>query len=413
MRWATTVWCGALWCATAQAEPQAAVALPAASTPVAEASARQTPTPSTTTAEFGKGLQAHSADGLFSVQMRVRAQLRYTATRDDEDDWPASEFLIRRMRLLFRGRFFHPTLDYYVQLGFAKDDTEPDLRLPLRDAYVTWSPLRDLGVRFGQMKVPFALQRRVSSGSLQFPDRSLVTSELNLDRDTGLVLGSNDLGGFDGLLGYQVGVFGGDGRNRSYGDPGVLGVARLQLKPLGAFDELIESDFGHSPKPRLLLAVNAAWNSGSRRAQSTLGTAFQQARFDYKHLGADALFKLRGLSLQAEWLWREADRDVSVVTQKDGSQLTERSRSAWGLYGQAGYAFSRRWEVVGRYGTMHPLHAVAAHAKDLRQQEAGVGVNWYGAGHDFKVQTDVFRLAGDDLGGAGEWQLRTQTQFWF
>jgi phosphate-selective porin len=285
--------------------------------------------------------------------------------------------------------------------------------VPLRDAYVTWSPLRDVNVRFGQMKVPFALQRRVSSGSLQFADRTAVMSELNLDRDSGLVLLSNNLGGLHGTLGYQVGVFGGDGRNRAYADPGVLAVARLQVKPLGPIDELVEADLGHSPTPRLMLAANAAWNSGSRRAQSTLGAAFAHARFDYRHLGADAQFKWRGLSLQGEWLYREADRDETSVVQKDGSKLVERSRSAWGVYGQAGYALTGHWEVAARYGTLHPLHTAAGNAKDLRQDEAGVGVNWYGAGHDFKVQTDLSRVAPGALNGEGEWRLRTQTQFWF
>ena len=373
-----------------------------------------TPTaPATVSAVFGEGVNARSADGLFTVQMRVRAQLRYTGTLADDADWPANEFMVRRLRLLFKGRFFHPTLDYYVHLGLAAADMEPDLRVPLRDAYVTWSPLRDLNVRFGLMKVPFALQRRVSSGSMQFGDRTLVTNELNLDRDSGLVLLSNDLGGLRGLLGYQVGVFGGDGRNRSYPDAGVLAVARLHVKPLGPFDELVEADLERSATPRLLLAANAAWNSGTRRAQSTFGTAFTQARFDYQHFGADAQFKWRGMSLQGEWLYREADRDEASLAQKDGSTLVERSRSAWGAYGQAGYALTRHWEVVARYGTLHPLHAAAANARELRQDEAAAGVNWYGAGHNFKVQTELSRVTPGPLDGDGKWRLSTQTQFWF
>lgn len=371
------------------------------------------PAPSRTEATFGKGATFMSGDERFTLQMRARAQLRYTATREDEGDGVTNEFVVRRLRLLFRGRFFDPTLEYYIQLGLSYQDMEPDRLVPVRDAYVTWSPLRDLNFRFGQMKVPFALQRRVSSGSMQFPDRSLVMSELNLDRDTGMTLFSNDLFGLGSRLGYQLGVFGGDGRNRTFADAGVLTVARLQFKPFGGFDELVEGGFERAEAPKLMVGAAAAYNAGTRRSQSTIGDVYTHARFDYTHLEADGTFRWKGLTLQAEWLYRRADKNEVATTLDDGSVLKELSRSAWGAYVQGGYAWSEHAELVARYGELHPLDAAAGNAAKLRQKELGVGLNWYGQGHDFKVQSDLFRVSGDELFADGEWRFRSQMQFWF
>jgi phosphate-selective porin OprO/OprP len=360
---------------------------------------------------FGKGVSFESADGRVGLQLRARAQLRYTGTLEDGAELPSNEFVVRRMRLLLKGHLLSKRLEYYLQLGFAASDMESDLRVPLRDAYITWTAARDLSLRFGQMKVPYGLQRRVSSGALQFADRSLVTTELNLDRDTGLVLFSNDLGGKNGLFGYQAGLFGGDGRNRSVKAPGLLVVGRLQLEPLGGFDELVEGGFDRSTSPRLMLGAGAALNFGTRRSQSTLGESFEKATFDYLHLGADLLFKWHGFTFQSEWMLRRADRGEVTTAMVSGDPLVESARQAWGLYSQAGYAFTPHVELAARYGRLRPLESAAANAASLDLDEAGAVLSAYLGGHDLKLQTDLFRIASAE--SPTEWRLRSQLQFWF
>jgi len=83
-------------------------------------------------ARFGRGVTFRDDDGAFDLQLRARAQLRYTGAFDEAGD--ANEAAIRRMRVTLRGLAGHRDLEYYVQLGFATLDTEPDLRVPLRDA---------------------------------------------------------------------------------------------------------------------------------------------------------------------------------------------------------------------------------------------------------------------------------------
>ncbi len=164
-------------------------------------------------AKFGEGATIATKDDKVSLTLRARVQTQalFATNKDDSDD-PRTEFLVRRMRLEVKGNIVGEKLTYRVQLGFSNRDTESDLRLPLRDAFMNWKAHRLLELRFGQMKVPFGRQRVNSSSALEMVDRSIVVGELNLDRDVGVYMHSNDLVGNDGLLGYVVGVFGGDGR---------------------------------------------------------------------------------------------------------------------------------------------------------------------------------------------------------
>ncbi|MBM4380507.1 MAG: porin, partial [Deltaproteobacteria bacterium] len=299
-----------------------------------------------------------------------------------------------------------PQWQYCVQLGFANGDTEPDLRLPLRDAYLTWSGLRDLNVRFGQGKVPFNRQRVVSSSALQFVDRSRSNAEFNLDRDVGLQLLSQDLLGLGGRLGYSLGIFGGDGRNRTGpANDGVLAVARLQWSPFGGFDDLIEADIAREAQPRLAFQVAGAFNRSTSRSRSTFDSTYVLGPYDYAHANADALFKWRGLSFHGEFIYREA---VGTRRRVGADGKAELSRSGWGYHAQLGYMLGEHLEVVGRVGEVVPLGQLTG---VKRSGEYGGGLNWYFQEHAFKIQADAFWLTGATFQD-GHPQVRMQAQFY-
>lgn len=372
------------------------------------------PTKPLVAAELGKGVTFTSPDEAFSLTIRGRAQLRGTMLVDpddgDDSDQPTTEFVARRVRLLLQGHFFAKTWQYYVQLGFSNQDTEPDLRSPLRDAYLTYTKIRDLQVRVGQMKVPLGRQRVVSSSALQFPDRSIVVGELNLDRDVGIQVFSKDLFGLGDTLGYQLGLFGGDGRNRQSDTYGNLYVARLEVTPLGKFeDSYSEGDVKREDRPRLAVAVGAGYNQHTNRPRSTFGTPYEGARFDYLHLEADAMFKWRGLSLLAEVMLREADEDVRTTT-IDGAPVEEASRSGWGWFVQAGQMITAHAEVGARYSDLHPLDGTDPALG--RAREAAVSASYYFQEHAFKLQADQAYLFGEDADD-GRYQTRVQIQLYF
>jgi len=362
--------------------------------------------------KLGKGVDFASRDKSWRFNLRARMQLRFTQFSQDDGEPPeVTEFQARRIRLLVSGHVMRGDLTYYLQLGFSNGDTESDLRLPLRDAYLTYTKLRDLNIRGGQMKVPFGRQRVNSSSALQMADRSMVVGELNLDRDAGVQVLSEDFLGLDGVLGYNVGVFSGDGRNRVASEPGVLVVGRISVRPFGAFDDLVEGDHEYSEEPRLALAVAAAHNNNTNRQRSTFQTPYTFARFDYTHLTADAAFKYRGLSVVSELIYRRASRSTVEQLDEMGEIEREVARNAWGYYAQAGVLATTNLEITGRYGELRPRGTTTADLAEV-QREAGGGLNWYFQKHDLKLQSDYFYLFGPEV-GQGRHQVRVQMQMYF
>ena len=366
------------------------------------------------TVGLGRGLTVRSADGDFSMTIRGRAQLRYEGVFDQlrGDTDGSSTFQARRVRLLLQGNLFGEDWLYYVQLGFSNRDTESDLRLPLRDAYMTYTGVRDLQVRFGQMKVPYGRQRVISSSALQFPDRTLATGEFNLDRDVGIQAFSTDLFGLGGRLGYNIGIFGGDGRNRTGRDFGMLYAARFTVTPFGNFDDFVEADHARREEPRLAVSFGGAINMNSTRSRSTFETPLTLGTFDFAHLGADAIFKFRGLSLQTEFFYRQV---MGTRQYQDASDpldvITETARTGIGYYAQAGYMFDEHFEAVARFGESRPRGSVSGLP---REGEFGAGLNYYFQKHDFKIQLDYYlQYEGDLRESPGtEHHIRVQTQFY-
>lgn len=371
----------------------------------------------TVQAKFGEGVTFKSGDVTLQLRGRVQAQALVVVPGEGSTAHRQNALMVRRARLALKGELpWH--LSFNLQLAFANLDMEADAPNVLRDFNVTWAPLRDVSLRFGQMKVPFDVQRVVSSSSLQLVDRSTVTGELNLDRDVGLVLFSDDLFGLGQRLRYAIGVFGGDGRNRIGTNVGLLYAARIRVSPFGAFDDKVEGDPDRDPRFRLAIGAGVARNVATNRPRSTTGTPYRLATFDYNHATGDVHAKWRGLSLLAEVyvrqadLWKdEAGNDVAsksgVVS---GVSITEFSRSAWGWFVQGGGYVTPWLELVARYGDLQPLGVTDPSLARVR--EVGGGFNLMFFKHDLKLQTDVFWLD-DGRGNNGRVQVRVQAQVYF
>lgn len=358
--------------------------------------------PAQVEAGLGRGVKVSAADGSLSLQVRARVQARAQLTAAPGEEL-GEEFLIRRARLQLQGHALDPSLTYYVQLGFSNSDTEPDLRLPLRDARISWAMARDAQLVVGQTKVPFNRQRTTSSSALQMVDRSLSNGELNLDRDVGLQLRSEDLFGWGGRLGYDLGVFGGDGRNRAdAAGGGLLYVARVTLSPLGPLAGKEEADLGRGPL-RAALGLAGAMNQGTRRARSTHGATLELGRVDTTHAAMDLAVRWRGASLNAEALMRRADRE-RLTGEIDGAPAVELTRSGWGYMLQGGYLLTDQLELTARHSAISPLGASAI----TYERESGGGVSWYVREQALKVQSDYLWRDGDARTGAH--QVRVQLQ---
>ena len=352
-------------------------AAPETPAPSAPPMAAGSPPPVVVTAAPGQGIKAVAGHDDFSIQLRGRMQLRAEATSNEASS--AIGFTVRRMRFVIGGDMLQKQFTYNFHLGFAPRDIEADNPIPVRDAWLAWNVSNPVRLRFGQMKVPFDRQLMTSSAFLQFPERSAAVGELTLDRDVGAVLFSAPLA--DAFV-YQVGVFGGDGRNRLNGDNGLLTTARVQWMPLGAFDDdLVEGDVKDDARARLAFAAAAAFNAASPRSRSTTGAFRPDDRVDYVHGTADILFKQSGFSLLVEGLGRAA---TTAATEDS------KARSAVGGIVQLGMMVNEHAEIVGRYGHLEPVDGAVANEDDLvRSDEVRVGVNYYVLGHDLKLCNDV------------------------
>ncbi len=356
-------------------------------------------------AHWGEGVSFKSGDFSLSIRGRVQARAEAIVPTPESTVARVNQLLIRRARLSLNARYTE-VWTMVVQLAFSILDMEPDAPNVLRDAHLTWSGLRDLNIRVGQTKVPFGRQRVMSSGNQQMVDRSIVVGELNLDRDVGVLLRSDDLFGLGGVLSYALGVMGGDGRNRLGTNVGLLYVARAQVNPFGKFDDLVGSDLDRLEKPRLSIGVAAARNVATVRQRSTISTTFRNGSLTYDHLAADVLFKWRGFSLEAEALLRYAEQPSLM-----GATTTEWARAAWGYYVQAGYVPIEAFEVSARWGQLRPFTGTDPSFK--HQRELGVGVGWYPKQHNLKLQSDVFWLPVGERFDIGSWQVRAQLQLAF
>jgi hypothetical protein len=119
------------------------------------------------------------------------------------------------------------------------------------------------------------------------------------------------------------------------------------------------------------------------------GRLLNQGTVDIGTGGIDAVFKYRGLSLQAEGFVRNID------THDDSKRIG----NATGFYVQGGYfVVPSTLEIVARYGYMDPD---TRRAQDIMNSVLG-GLNWYLSGHEHKLQLDfgviTTRLSAADTG---------------
>ena len=368
-------------------------------------------------AAFGKGVTIAAPEGNTELNIRARVQLQgafETNAPEANGDRaaPDTTFLVRRMRVVLQGHVLARTVRYYIQLGLATRDMEPDLLVPVRDAYLEWLELRDLSVRAGQMKVPFSRERNVSSSALELVDRSNVNAELSLDRDAGVTLFSRDFLGTGKRLRYAAGVFGGDGRNRTADRAGLLWVARVEALPLGDFDDYVGADLEHVRAPKVSMGVSTAYNQSTVRARSTRGDTFTTGTVDYRHATADVHAKWCGWSLHGEVIYRKADTLViGTKTASDGKTVAERPRPAVGYMLQLGAPLAKHWDAALRYGEVRPLDSEVVH----HDREIGGGIGWFPQGHNLKLQLDYFHLIRDTSSASDVEtdRVRLQTQLYF
>jgi hypothetical protein len=147
----------------------------------------------------------------------------------------------------------------------------------LRDAYVTYAPLRALRVSLGQMITPWDLDSMRSDAELPFVSRAVpvegvqphegrATAGMGVDRNLGISIHSGDIGVGTMLSGrYSLFVGNGNGQNHILNDnnlPAIFGRVELAF-------------WGSRGLPRDVVAPMRSPVDGDRKPIVTIGGAFQ------------------------------------------------------------------------------------------------------------------------------------------
>lgn len=204
-----------------------------------------------------------------------------------------NNFWVQRVRLGLRAK-----VQQYIWFRM-----EYDARVSqLQDAYIDVRPLQEVGIRFGQFKLPFLKTMVIADDELAFNDRAIYTPQqqdravlryLN-PRDVGVMLsgkvGDTSEGATAPVFEYGAGMFLGQGPNASNNiDNAYLWAARTQLHLLGIPDGVVaESDLARNQTPRVAVAGGVYTNCDDRGQWNRGWTT--DAEFRYEGLYASGTF---------------------------------------------------------------------------------------------------------------------------
>ncbi len=372
----------------------------------------------------GKGLVFESADGSFGMAIRSRFQLRHEYFHDPASEPKAGHLLmVRRARLNVVGHMFGEHNKYKLQIAMSPRDIQwgptGAQRSPVLDAIAEFDHLRDATLSVGQFMVPWNRQRIVSSGDFELIDRSVAQSEFQLDRDIGLQLSSNDVGGW-GRLRYLVAVFNGEGRDANdFADAGLLYVGRIEVLPFGDSKSRWDYEEGHLDRdsgPRISFGAAYAYHDHAARDRGVMGSVPSDGGTTNIHqMTADVVLQWAGVSLMGEIYRRDGKREFGDATVEDdaGNEVAApraEVREGGGYFVQGGYVLP--WIPFGVAARYSQILADKERSSLAPARELGGGPSYYFAAHDFKIQADYFRLFEDEIGVGSDF-VRTQLSMGF
>ncbi len=368
---------------------------------------------------FGKGIfNVISKDSSWSMKFTARLQFLSSSILDadnTESNTIDQNFSVRRARLKFDGFAFKPNFKYKIELGLSNQDisggsdfTSNTPRIIL-DAFIMWnfSPNWELWV--GQAKLPGNIERVVSSGDLQFVDRSILNRNYNIDRDLGIQVRHKNKIGDTFIIREKVAISQGEGRNITQGNQGGLQyTGRLEFLPLGEFTskgDYSSSDLKRESTPKLMISATYDHNNNAVRSRSNIGDFMflddgSLFETNINTLFADAIFKYKGFSFQGEYASRSSDNPIAL--NEDGTETGDVVNVGNSINLQAGYLLPSNIEFSSRY-TMIRLDNIAG-GTDTSQYT--LGVSKYIVGHKLKVQSDLSYTAIN--GKENNWMFRAQ-----
>ncbi|PHS10560.1 MAG: porin [Kordia sp.] len=375
----------------------------------------------TNSPKFGKGLfNLVGKDSTWT--MKIGARMQFLTTNawdlDANGDFGKAQntFLVRRARLKFSGFAYSPKLTYKLELGLSNKDIGGASKYTnnapryILDAVVKWNFYKNFSLWAGQTKLPGNRERVISSGNLQFVDRSKLNSNFNLDRDLGLQLRHHFNLSDKFLVRDMFSISQGEGRNITTGNlGGHQYTARVEVLPFGEFKgkgDYSGSDLKREDSPKLAIGATynlndkAVKNKGSQGSYMENDSAEGFYETNVNTVFVDAMFKYKGISFMGEYANRDANK--ATATDVDGTPTGDAVKKGNSINAQVGYLFKSNWEVAGRYTT------VKFNGADYATNYYTLGASKYLVGHKLKVQSDITY---NDVTGSKSGGLEYRLQF--
>lgn len=344
-----------------------------------------------------RGVRYVAKDSSFSLLFRFRLQNQALAETRGADDFSISrtEARIRRMRLRVEGFIANPRLTYYLQLSFSRADLDISTeRTPniTRDAMIFYQIAPWWTMGFGQAKLPGNRERVVSSGNLQFAERSIANGRFTLDRDFGY-FNYFRVGERRPFI-IKTAISSGEGRNALNGDRGLCYTGRMEWLVLNNFEnegDYSEGDVDRHEHAALSIGGTYSFNHMARRVGGQLGPNLYHAA-DISSAFLDMMFKYRGIGVLGELFYR----DSPLGPQYKAGDPVLYVYSGRGLNLQASKMISLQNEIAFRYTRVDPHKKIGSF--ENRQDVLSLGLTRYLAGHRVKVQFNLnYQTRGGDI----------------
>lgn len=332
------------------------------------------------------GIAFHK-DSVFLLNLRFRMQNRfgYLSTIDGVNE-AGFEAMVRRLRLRFDGFVLNKKIGYYIQLSFSRSDqdlTSGTISQTVRDAMVYYNFNKNFYMGFGQSKLPGNRERVISSGNLQFPDRSIANANFTLDRDFGFFAYKTIPMGEKQVLQVKTTISSGEGRGQLASNTGLAYTGRVEWLPLGTFKNLgdySEGDLEFEKTPKLSLAATYSYNDKTTRSGGQLGSVLPNP-VDMKTFISDMMFKYAGWGVMGEFFLRKVDGFEYTGTNDLAMNKIPRGT---GFNVHVSRMMGKKHEVAARYAGVTPPDEYQDF--QYRWRTKAVGYTYYLNKHRIKFQ---------------------------
>ena len=336
---------------------------------------------------LGDGIRFTTLNNSYGITFTGYLQTNLVLHNFPTDDNIYDRWRVRRARFRMQGYAMGNKIRYRLGIDMVKgSETDEDIGSLLSDAWIQYRPFDNnkFVITVGQRGNPSDNRElMMSSYSLQFNERSKLSSLFGTTREIGIFTESTLKIGKESYLRPSFALTDGDGPisiGRRYG--GLKAGARVNYLPFGLFrisGETRQGDMVYELAPKLSIGVAYSYNSGTsdRRGGRENGAILYRNDLgnydlpDYGKLVADFLFKYRGWSFLGEFAksWAYVPTTISTRVRNDGSTTTNfeidgvqhienyiRNRMVLGTAFniQGGYMFRNFWSVDARYTYLKP-----------------------------------------------------------